>query len=345
MAIGGKEEYAKAVKAEEKKVKAEEKKVKAEEKKMTAEERKVKAEKKKVEVEQRKATAAEKKVKAEESKAKADAKGSKRKREPAAEVEEPTRKSGRARPAVSYADPGDFSESEMKQLDKKSTDPVGGSKPGPDYDPSAPVSHLEPSYDATEGERDSEGRLVLPGSKVFRPSLTPRQMLQAGMVGGCYFNPKGGKPSMKFPRDKYPDGIPGVTTTEFPQEWFKGLDAKMYKSRRYNIPTNKYKVKAGTDQMAWESSGWINAQDPRGWIQWYFRYFTGRRTADDARQIGRWDRSVGEKGRWKSALCKQVVTKNKRFDDASVSPVIRQTHLHWAYELTEHDLEKYRRTH
>jgi hypothetical protein len=55
---------------------------------------------------------------------------------------------------------------------------------------------------------------------------------------------------------------------EFPASWFAGLPEAMYASRRYNVPTNKFGVKAGQDQAFWEQHGWINAQDPRGWFQW-----------------------------------------------------------------------------
>ena len=43
----------------------------------------------------------------------------------------------------------------------------------------------------------------------------------------------------------------------------------------------------------------------------YCRFYTGRRTGDDDRQIGRWKGVAGEKGRWKRQLVKQCVTKNK----------------------------------
>ena len=62
-------------------------------------------------------------------------------------------------------------------------------------------------------------------------------------------------------------GIP-IDVTEYPAEWFEGVPKSMYLSKRYNIPTNKYKVKAGQDQEFWESKGWIDPQDPRGWFQW-----------------------------------------------------------------------------
>ena len=141
---------------------------------------------------------------------------------------------------------------------------------------------------------------------------------------------------------------------EFPASWFAGLPESMYNSRKYNVPTNKYGVKAGQDQGAcadvaacllhhsltwrthnpknavfWEQHGWIDPQDPRGWFQWYCRFYLGRRTKDDARQISRWAGVAGAKGRWKRALLNKIVAANARWDDAAISPVVRQTLLHW----------------
>ena len=123
----------------------------------------------------------------------------------------------------------------------------------------------------------------------FRPGLTPRQMLLAGMHGGIYFNPKGGsaqpqpiaatllsasypsqsqpsltlanprrplwlaEPGVKYPRSKYPKGIPGVTTSEFPPEWLEGVPKELYLSRRYSTTHNKHHVKSGLDQAALEA--------------------------------------------------------------------------------------------
>ncbi len=75
------------------------------------------------------------------------------------------------------------------------------------------------------------------------------------------------------------------------------------------------------------SSGWINPVDPRGWTQWYFRFYMGRRLDDgeDERQIGRWNGVAGEKGRWKGNLIGKCLAAGAAPDDESVSPVVRQT--------------------
>jgi len=70
----------------------------------------------------------------------------------------------------------------------------------------------------------------------------------------------------------------------------------------------------------------------------YCRFYLGRRTSDDARQISRWNGCVGPKGRWKRSLLNKIVASNARWDDASISPVIRQTVLHWCCEVTEADV-------
>ena len=46
--------------------------------------------------------------------------------------------------------------------------------------------------------------------------------------------------------------------------------------------------------------------------------------------------------RWRRSLIKKVIQQNKHWNDASVSPVIRQSLIHWAYELTEEDFERTR---
>ena len=76
-----------------------------------------------------------------------------------------------------------------------------------------------------------------------------------------------------------------------------------------------------------ENKSWINEIDPYGWFQWYFRYWLGRRSKDDKRQINR----------WKKLLVKMIKDTVSKYDDYSISPKIRQILLHWGYELTEKD--------
>ena len=108
----------------------------------------------------------------------------------------------------------------------------------------------------------------------------------------------------------------------------------MYASNYYNTKINKYGVKCGTSLRFWENKGWIKEQDPYGWFQWYCRYWLGRCTSEDERQIKRWNAIVC---RFKGNLVKMVKDKGTKFDDYSVSPKIRQVLLHWGYELVESD--------
>lgn len=70
---------------------------------------------------------------------------------------------------------------------------------------------------------------------------------------------------------------------------------------------------------------------------WYCRFFQGRRSFDDERQISRWCKAAGPRGRWKQNLIGKCLRDGKAFDDATVSPVVRQTLQHWGYRLTYED--------
>ncbi len=73
----------------------------------------------------------------------------------------------------------------------------------------------------------------------------------------------------------------------------------------------------------------------------YCDIYLGRRTSDDERQISRWKGVCSIKGRFRNQLIGKCAKGNTTFDDASISPVIRQSLLHWGYELTEADAEAY----
>lgn len=99
----------------------------------------------------------------------------------------------------------------------------------------------------------------------FTPELTPKEMLALGVFGGKYLTD---------------------CTEEFPPSWFES--AKLATGKR-NCDLNYFGVCAGSSLAVWRSKGWINPDDPRGWFQWYCRYYLGRRLGDeDLRQIGRW---------------------------------------------------------
>mmetsp|Transcript_5217 Transcript_5217/g.10168 ORF Transcript_5217/g.10168 Transcript_5217/m.10168 type:complete len:137 (-) Transcript_5217:318-728(-) len=91
----------------------------------------------------------------------------------------------------------------------------------------------------------------------------------------------------------------------------------------------------------WETSGWISSQDPFGWFQWYCRFYLGRRSSDDERQLKRGMGVIGPKGRWRNNLIAKCARQGKPFDDYTVSPVVRQALLHWGYHLTERDANAY----
>jgi hypothetical protein len=133
----------------------------------------------------------------------------------------------------------------------------------------------------------------------FRPELTPPEMLRLGVFGGKYMTDCRG---------------------EFPARWFDG--AKLSPERR--DPTlNFFGVDASQPLSVWRAKGWIHPDDPRGWFQWYCRYFFGRRMADDARQIGRW-RAMRRHVRQIARACER--------GDLSCRPRQRQALLHWAYD-------------
>ena len=115
----------------------------------------------------------------------------------------------------------------------------------------------------------------------------------------------------------------------------KNIDQKYYCSNYYDVSANKYGLLCRTSLGFWENKGWINHVDPYGWLQWYCRYWLGRKSLDDERQI---NRRKGIVSSFKSKLIKMIKDVNGRIDDYSISPKIRQVLLHWGYELVESDL-------
>ncbi len=133
----------------------------------------------------------------------------------------------------------------------------------------------------------------------FEPQLTPKQLLELGVFGGKYMTD---------------------CTAEFPKDWF--ANARLCTSR-HDPELNCFGVNASQPLSVWREKGWIYHEDPRGWFQWYCRYFMGRRCPDDERQVKRW-----------LAVRRHIaqLEKNCTRGDVSCRPRQRQALLHWAYD-------------
>ena len=133
----------------------------------------------------------------------------------------------------------------------------------------------------------------------FKPELTPAEMLKLGVFGGKY---------MTDCRD------------EFPRSWF--ARAKLC-AERHDPTLNLFGVNASQPLAVWRKKGWIYPDDPRGWFQWYCRYYTGRRSLDDERQIARWRAMRRHIAQIRQACPRRAL---------DCRPRQRQALLHWAYD-------------
>ena len=134
----------------------------------------------------------------------------------------------------------------------------------------------------------------------FRPELTPQQMLRLGVFGGKYMTDAG---------------------KEFPKSWFSR--AKL-SPRRRDRALNFFGVEASQPLSVWRNKGWIHRDDPRGWFQWYCRYYMGRRLPEeDQRQIKRW-KAMRRHARQIERHCEP--------GDLTCRSRQRQALLQWAYD-------------
>lgn len=144
---------------------------------------------------------------------------------------------------------------------------------------------------------EAEGKNFHPD---FKPQLTPKQMLSLGIFGGKYMTD---------------------CQNEFPEDWFAKA---VLSSKKKNPELNYFGVDASQPLSEWRRKGWINPEDPRGWFQWYCRYYRGRRIAGyDDWQIKRWKQITRHMGQ---------IKKNCPPGDLACRPRQRQALLHWAYD-------------
>tara|TARA_B100001029_G_scaffold132959_1_gene111849 strand:+ start:1499 stop:2002 length:504 start_codon:yes stop_codon:yes gene_type:complete len=134
----------------------------------------------------------------------------------------------------------------------------------------------------------------------FTPDLTPKEMLSLGVFGGKYMND---------------------CKNEFPSDWFENAKlSPQFSDKKINF----FKVDASLSLSHWIQKGWIYKDDPRGWFQWYCRYYMGRRLIDeDLRQIKRWKAMKRHLG---------AVKKYCKVGDLDCRKKQRQALLHWAYD-------------
>ncbi len=132
----------------------------------------------------------------------------------------------------------------------------------------------------------------------FNPKFSPQEMLAMGVFEGKYLND---------------------CHDEFPSSWF--VDAKV--SGQPDPSLNYFGIKSRQPLSVWRQNGWILGPDPRGWFQWYCRYYLGRRLVEiDGLQIKRWRsfrRHVAQ------------VKNNCEPGDVFCRPRQRQALLQWSY--------------
>jgi len=136
-------------------------------------------------------------------------------------------------------------------------------------------------------------------SAQFKPHFSPREMLEMGVFEGKYCND---------------------CADEFPKAWFDN-------AKTSNCPDpslNYFGLKSRQPLSVWQQKGWIFEPDPRGWFQWYCRYFVGRRLArvDDI-QMKRWRGFARHAGQIR-ANCQPA--------DIFCRPRQRQALLQWSYD-------------
>jgi hypothetical protein len=169
-------------------------------------------------------------------------------------------------------------------------------------------------------KRRSDRTLIFTDHPEFRPNLTPQEMFRHGIFGGTYFR----KIYSSVTKKSYSD-------VHKKYSFLRNMNTNLLTRDTEDLSLNKFGVHSGTSLEYWEAKHWIQAQDPYGWVQWYCEFYSGRRSKDDVRQIKRWAGFTGPSGRFRTRLVNMCKAAKKKITDPSVSPVIRQGMLQWAF--------------
>ena len=133
----------------------------------------------------------------------------------------------------------------------------------------------------------------------FEPFYSPKEMLEHGVFEGYYLN---------------------SASDEYPDDWFQ--NARLSDSPDEKI--NLFAIKSRQPLSEWRRKGWIHSVDPRGWFEWYCRYYLGRRhDFIDTVQIKRWRNFRRHAGQ---------IRKNCEPGDIHCRPRQRQALLQWAHD-------------
>jgi hypothetical protein len=102
----------------------------------------------------------------------------------------------------------------------------------------------------------------------FNPDYTPIEMFTMGIFGGNYFK----------------------LVSILPEKFVLDLQRSKFKTQfKPDFKLNCYGIDCGTSLEWWQEKGLIHPDDPNGWVEWYIKYYHGRRHEDDARQIARFN--------------------------------------------------------
>lgn len=137
----------------------------------------------------------------------------------------------------------------------------------------------------------------------FTPSYSPVEMFQMGIFGGGYFQ------------------LP----TELPTEFISEMGGLWPQDRVPDASLNFYKVKCGSTLQWWRDNNLIHEDDPNGWVEWYVKFYYGRRHEDDSRQIKRFKAFV-------TRHMGMLISYQSKGKD---SPKTKQNLLQWAWNHEE----------